>query len=157
MAPQFNTQRLKDISNRHPKVSKRKLSGYYLEELLECGDSVKRRQRKGQELLDYLCETFDIPKVTFMVVDEPQRHTLNKQGRLQRKVLGLYYYNSRRIKIWNKTAMQKKIVSIRVFSETVLHEFIHHYDVCYLGLRTSYHTEGFYNRLEDIKTKLNFR
>jgi hypothetical protein len=45
-----------------------------------------------------------------------------------------------------RTAKQRRVVAFRTFLRTLLHEVGHHMDYALLGLRESFHTEGFYRR-----------
>ena len=49
--------------------------------------------------------------------------------------------------IYNTTTKTKKTIAIKTFYETLLHEFIHHYDIVGLKLGDSLHTSGFYKRI----------
>ncbi len=140
-------------SNSITSVSLNKFRKAEYERLLACGESESERQEASQRLLDYLCEKFGMPEVRVNV-------TLKKQ--LYRKTLhngnvttyGYYKPLSRTIKIYNHTAKIGKVVAIKKFTETLLHEFMHHYDHCYLNIADSPHTTGFYKRISDLERKL---
>jgi hypothetical protein len=51
-----------------------------------------------------------------------------------------------KIQLWMRTAKQKRVVAFRTYLRTLLHEVGHHVDYMLLGLRDSFHTEGFYKR-----------
>jgi hypothetical protein len=51
-----------------------------------------------------------------------------------------------KIQLWMRTAKQKRVVAFRTYLRTLLHEVGHHVDYTLLGLRDSFHTEGFYKR-----------
>lgn len=51
-----------------------------------------------------------------------------------------------KIQLWMRTAKQKRVVAFRTYLRTLLHEVGHHVDYLLLGLRDSFHTEGFYKR-----------
>lgn len=116
--------------------------------LLGASENYYDRQMKGQALLDYLCDKYDIPHVMLYVENVPQRCRGNAT------IHGNYTYPYNRIRIYNQTAKQRKIVSIKVFANTLLHEFMHHYDFFYLKMATSLHTKGFYMRISDLDKKL---
>lgn len=50
------------------------------------------------------------------------------------------------IQLWMRTAKQRRVVAFRTYLRTLLHEVGHHLDYTMLGLRDSFHTEGFYKR-----------
>jgi hypothetical protein len=120
-------------------------------ELLNSGESKTLREKRGQKLLDSLCNDFNIPCLVFSVVDKCQNHT-TINGKLRSKTLG-FYTTLGTITIFNLTAKQKKIVAIKTFFDTLLHEFIHHYDLSILKI-PSIHSAGFYKRISDLKEKL---
>ena len=74
---------------------------------------------------------------------------------LHSKTLGNYAPLSMVITLFNKTAVKRQIVAIKTLADTLLHEFIHHYDYTRLNLGASPHTAGFYRRIGDLKTKLS--
>lgn len=66
-----------------------------------------------------------------------------------------YTVQTQVITLYNLTAIKKHVVSIKVMAATLLHEFIHHYDMTFLKLSDSPHTSGFYKRIADLENKLN--
>jgi hypothetical protein len=50
------------------------------------------------------------------------------------------------VTVWMRTARRRQVVAFRTFLRTLLHELVHHLDEVLLGLRESFHTEGFYKR-----------
>jgi hypothetical protein len=138
-------------SNKTESVMYNKLSSKEYVKLLE--DS--NRQVCGQNLLNYLCDKYKINRIPLIVLDKPRK----SNGRAQ--TLGFYrfykYNSSRRgvnITIYNLTAKTKAKVSIKRFTDTLLHEFIHHYDTEYLKIKSA-HTCGFYKRITDLQKKLS--
>jgi hypothetical protein len=119
--------------------------------LLDCGVARVERERAGQDLLDYLCDKFGIARVRLHVTEQAQKCRKSVRGNV--KTLG-FYCVTRDITIYNTTAKIGKVVSIKVFAETLLHEFAHHYDHYYLHFPTSPHTSGFYHRIGDLQGKL---
>ena len=121
--------------------------------VLTSGESVLERQRAAQSLLDYLCEKYKVSRCRVVVRDCAQPSFRNGRG----KTLGRYTtwgIGKRLIEVWNLTAKQKKVVSIKVFLDTLLHEFMHHYDMEYLKLGATIHCAGFYKRISDLNQKL---
>lgn len=115
------------------------------------------RQQKAQALINYLCEKFHIPTVPVLVVNTPQPHATNGKGTLKSKTLGSYTHSliACRITMYNLTAVKKQTVSIKTFAGTLLHEFMHHYDINYLKMDATPHTAGFYKRISDLEGKLS--
>lgn len=109
----------------------------------------KDRMKYGFELLNYLCDKFKIaPIKRLIILDKPRKQIKNGQ------IYGYYVRNNREIYIYNKTAKTNKIIAINRFYETLLHEFIHHYDFEKLKLSDSPHTSGFYKRITDLMKKI---
>ncbi|MFN2582417.1 MAG: hypothetical protein ABR498_06725, partial [Candidatus Dormibacteria bacterium] len=81
--------------------------------------------------------------------------------RLQSKTYGYYRCDSRggvvadaRIRIYHRTAVRQQVISPKVFLNTLLHEWVHHYDFAGLRLARSPHTSGFYARLRALAESL---
>lgn len=100
-------------------------------DFLSSGDSVSAREKNAQKLVDYLCDKFKMPHCHVIISNKRQLHSL-RSGKLS----------------------SKKPVAINTMYDTLLHEFIHHYDMTKLKLSSSPHTKGFYMRISDIKAKL---
>lgn len=122
---------------------------------MNASESTKERQKAAQMLCDYLCSKFNMSKSTVKVVNRSQPHRTGCPGRLQSKTLGTYTVQTQVITLYNLTAIKKHVVSIKVMAATLLHEFIHHYDMTFLKLSDSPHTSGFYKRIADLENKLN--
>ena len=86
-----------------------------------------------------------------MVNDKRQNHSL-KDGKLRRKVYGTHKAGN--IVISNKTAIREAVLAPKTFLDTLIHEFMHHYDYEVLKFPKSLHTAGFYYRLGDVMKKL---
>ena len=115
--------------------------------LLSCGENAEKRKVAAQKLVDYLCEKFEIPRCKVWVADRMPRVTRGGSN------VGVYYVFHKVMTIWNNEDFMKPC-SNEFFTETVLHEFMHHYDHNYLKLKKSPHSEGFYARLQDLTNKL---
>lgn len=113
------------------------------------------RQRNAQALVDYLCGKFKIPTAKVVVANWARPHATDSRGRVKRETHGTYSVGTMVITIYDKTAVKKEQVAIKTFAETLLHEFIHHYDMTALKLGGSPHTAGFYRRIGDLAKKLN--
>lgn len=150
---QIDNDKVYKKSNDNPQVKYTKLSGKEYKALLECGESVNERYAKAKKLLDYLCTKYKITPITLVITDKPQPNcTCN--GRLVKKTLGSYNPTFQRITMYNSTAIKKQAVSIKTFTHTLLHEFIHHYDFQVLKMENSLHCVGFYKRISDLQNKL---
>lgn len=116
--------------------------------------SEKKRQLLGDELLDELADLAQIDIVNLKISKAKQYHKKSK-GRVVARQYGYYKPGSKYIYINNRTAVRGQILAPKSFLDTLLHEWVHHYDFCKLKLN-SIHTAGFYARLKDIKTKLGY-
>lgn len=141
-------------SNQTENVSLKRFSKEKYVQMLSAGESNIIRTDYSQKLLDYLCGKFKIPNVKIQVINKCQPHN-ERNGKLQSKTYGKYKIHSKEIVIYNLTVVRKNIVSINVFADTLLHEFMHHYDIEYLKMDKSLHTAGFYKRISDLKEKLS--
>jgi len=117
------------------------------------------RQAKGQALLDVLDEAAGLPPCKLTVADRPQRHR-TREGKLEVKTYGYYriaWESAPRrgsIRIYNLTAIRQQVLAPKVFLETLLHEWVHHYDFTGLQLDRSPHTSGFFARIRDLAETL---
>ena len=137
-------------SNKIEKVALSKFSKLFYANLL----ADKNRQKDSQLLVEYLSEKFGISTPKVVIKETPQPHATNLRGSLKSKTYGTYQVGTETITIYNKTAVRKEQVSIKQFADTLLHEFMHHYDTKYLKIQTI-HSAGFYKRISDLKEKLS--
>jgi hypothetical protein len=123
--------------------------------LLSVSDTAAARQKASQAVLNYLCDKYGIPRATVTVRNAKQPHRTGREnGRLASKTFGNYRVFSHTITIFNLTAVRGNIVAIKTFADTLLHEFMHHYDMQFLHFAETPHTAGFYKRISDLKNKL---
>lgn len=81
----------------------------------------------------------------------PGIKVLNARPREIRKhwvseTFGDYDFETALIRLWMRTAVQKKPTSYGTFLSTLCHEFCHHLDVVAFDLPNTFHTRGFYER-----------
>lgn len=123
-----------------------------LVEKLLVSDHHQQRQSFGENLLDELSDAAGIDIVQLVIQDDHQQHR-RSGGRVVMKRYGSYRLASATITIPNRTAVRGQIVAGKTFLDTLLHEWLHHYDTIKLKLN-SIHSKGFYLRLSDLKQKL---
>ncbi len=138
-----------EISNKIENVRLNSFKSVYSESLLNSSESIAIRQKRAESLLKYLCTKFKINNITLLVTNKPRPC----KGKCQ--IHGTYWSVTRAITIYNTTAKTNKPISIKAFYDTLLHEFMHHYDYEVIGLTNSLHTSGFYKRINDLKNKLS--
>lgn len=110
------------------------------------------RQKLGEKLLDELCDSSKIDIVKLEISNTKQYHK-KARGKVALKRYGYYRPASKTINIQNLTAVRGQILAPKTFLDTLLHEWMHHYDTYKLKLR-SIHSKGFYERINDLKEKL---
>ncbi len=112
---------------------------------------VTDRQEISEALLAELSRISAVPVVTLRIADRNQYHS-KRGGKVVFKQYGVYYPQSQSITIQNRTAVRGQLLAPLTFIDTLLHEWLHHYDFQKLGIE-SLHTSGFYARLKDLKAK----
>lgn len=123
--------------------------------LLNAKEDDADRLYKASGLANAICKVWGVPAITIHILghrQEIQRGFAKGQryGFYAQKGAGLDTY----ISLYNYTAKTHKIVSIKSFADTLLHEMIHHYDINVLKLTHTPHTSGFYQRIGDLKKRL---
>ncbi len=124
--------------------------------VLQATDPAAREQR-GQLLLDELTRALRLVPCSLVVSTRRQLHR-TAAGRLTSKTYGYYRCDfapdgtvrNATIRIYNLTAIRQQVLSPRVFLETLLHEWVHHYDFAALRLPRSPHTSGFFERVRSL-------
>ena len=133
-----------------------KLSSDFNMQLL-CGKIIEnlnteKRQKLSSYLDKKLCYATNIPQLKVKISDTKQYHK-KYQNRTVYKQYRYYKEETNYLYIQNLTAVQGKPLAGKTFLDTLLHEWLHHYDTYKLKL-DSIHTKGFYERLKDLKIKL---
>ncbi|MGH7685417.1 MAG: hypothetical protein ACREN2_01155 [Candidatus Dormibacteria bacterium] len=124
------------------------------------GDDATERKRLAQLLVNELDDLAALPPCQVAVADRPQVHQHDGR-RLQSKTYGYYQCTAKdgevcgaRIRIYHRTAVRQQVISPKVFLNTLLHEWVHHFDFSGLRLARSPHTSGFYARLRALADSL---
>lgn len=112
------------------------------------------RQELSTELLDELCDLAKIDIVEVQILAQNQKHR-KKNGRIVMRQYGYYQPDSRTITITNQTAARGAPLAGKTFLNTLLHEWMHHYDTFALKIITI-HSKGFYARLSHIEKQLRY-
>ena len=112
----------------------------------------EERLNLSEQLLDELCDSAGIDIVEFNLVDENQIHK-KRDGKIVMKRYGSYKVSTKAISIHHRTASRGQVLAAKSYLDTLLHEWLHHYDFKKLKLN-SIHSRGFYMRLNDLKSKL---
>lgn len=126
---------LPDVSVVQPVVQK-------IFEALEAGSHL-RTQKWTQRMLNMLTSQLRIRPIRLELLDI-------RPSNPRMELYGLYYpaegRRRPRMQLWMRTAKRHQVVAFRTFLRTLLHEFCHHLDYDCLGLKDSFHTQGFYQR-----------
>lgn len=123
-------------------------------QILQSSDAATR-QKISERLIDELSDAAHVDICHLTVTDTRQRHR-RRNGRVVLKLYGHYRPQTNSINIQNRTAVRGQILAPKTFLDTLLHEWLHHYDTHALKLR-SIHTAGFYYRLQSLKRILNIQ
>ena len=100
-------------------------------------------QKACNEFLAEAGRFFDVPQPTARILDaRPLR--VYEAG--SSELFGDYQVRTALIRVWMRTAIQKRLTSFGVLLNTLCHEFCHHLDILRLGFPNSFHTRGFYQR-----------
>ena len=125
------------------------------EHLLLAQSDVEYRQYRAQLLVDKLSLYSSIQPVKVKISNTRQYHK-KAANRVVFKRYGYYNPHTSYIYIQNFTAVRGQPLASKSFVDTLLHEWLHHYDSRKLKLN-SIHSAGFYNRLRDLKSKLEIK
>ena len=69
-----------------------------------------------------------------------------REGGWGTELFGDYHFGEKLIRVWMRTAIQKRVTSFGTFFATLCHEFCHHLDRERFGFTETPHTRGFYER-----------
>lgn len=120
-----------------------------LERALASGKTSPTR-RAAQDLCAALCRRFEVVTPNVQV---RARRPRDREGELH----GLYTYEDPDhpiIEVWMRTAAERRVVAFRTFLRTLLHELVHHFDLTWLKLPETFHTEGFFKRESSLARQL---
>ena len=98
------------------------------------------------------CLQFLTAAAAFYGVSRPQVRVLAarplrvRENRWATELFGDYHLEQKLIRVWMRTAVQKRVTSFGTFLATLCHEFCHHLDCERFGFRDTPHTRGFYER-----------
>lgn len=105
-------------------------------------------RKASDAVLEPLAEFFGVAPPTVRVLGV-RPHTVH-EGVTTYQLFGDYQPQTAKIRVWMRTAIQQKVSSPRSFLATLLHEFCHHLDCAQLAWPESFHTRGFYERIDQL-------
>jgi hypothetical protein len=100
----------------------------------------------AQRLIDHLCQEFVLGGKSVELLDEPRPHR-RRRGRVVYELHGRCRRDGS-IQVFVRTAVQQRPIAVKSLLDTLLHEFMHHYDFDAFG--ASVHCSGFYERLGQL-------
>lgn len=103
-----------------------------------------RMEAACRRLLDRLSRACEVARPILKLLG-PRPHR-TREGRLSYELFGDYDLEHARIRLWTRTAINKRWASSRTLLSTLCHEFMHHLDVQALGFPNTFHTTGFFER-----------
>jgi len=97
------------------------------------------------------CAAFLTEAAQFYRVPEPKvcvlaARPLRVYERGSAELFGDYDLRTMLIRVWMRTAVQRRVTSFGTLLSTLCHEFCHHLDLHLLGFSSTPHTRGFYQR-----------
>jgi len=102
----------------------------------------------GEALLAALSGFYKVPAPSLRVLGvRPHKVT---SGVCTYQLFGDYTPATQRIRVWMRTAIRERVSSPKALLNTLLHEFCHHLDSARLAMPQSYHTRGFYWRIDHL-------
>jgi hypothetical protein len=105
-------------------------------------------QHAGAKLLAALSTFYGVPAPSLAVLGvRPHRVTA---GVCTYQLFGDYTPKTQKIRVWMRTAIREKVSSPKALLNTLLHEFCHHLDCTRLACPESFHTRGFYIRIDHL-------
>jgi len=100
------------------------------------------------ELLGALADFYAVPPPPVAVLGvRPHKVT---SGVCTYQLFGDYTPATQRIRVWMRTAIRGKVSSPKALLNTLLHEFCHHLDCTRLRCPESFHTRGFFWRIDHL-------
>jgi hypothetical protein len=105
-------------------------------------------RRAATALLEALAAFYRVPVPSLRVLGvRPHRVS---QGVCTYQLFGDYTPSTQRIRVWMRTAIRREVSSPKALLNTLLHEFCHHLDATRLACPQSFHTRGFYVRIDHL-------
>ena len=111
------------------------------------GSDASGVRREGDSILDLLGRTYEVSRPGLRVLGARPR-AVWEGGHTE--LFGDYDFETKRIRVWMRTAVLGKVTSYRGLLNTLLHEFCHHLDREKFGFPETPHTRGFYGRVDDL-------
>ena len=108
--------------------------------------SVVSLARRAQAFTGVLDGAFGLPPKHVFLRDRPRPHR-RRNGRVVYELHGLCAADGP-LEVYTRTAVQARPVALRALLNTLVHEWVHHYD--FASFKASVHCSGFYERLAQV-------
>jgi hypothetical protein len=112
------------------------------------GEDTAPVRHAASEVLGALAAFYGVPVPSLRILGvRPHKVT---SGVCTYQLFGDYTPSTQRIRVWMRTAIREQVSSPKALLNTLLHEFCHHLDCTRLRWPGSYHTRGFYTRIDHL-------
>ena len=111
------------------------------------GGTPARMAQASQQFMDLLSKIFIVPQKALSLLDKPRPHSRDERGRVRGELFGSCA-SMGNIRIYLRTAAREQPTAFKTFFNTLVHEWVHHYDFEALG--DTIHCAGFYERVNCI-------
>lgn len=100
------------------------------------------------ELLALLADFYKVPSPPIAVLGVRPHKVM--EGVTTYQLFGDYTPSTQRIRVWMRTAIRAQVSSPKALLNTLFHEFCHHLDCTRLQCPESFHTRGFFVRIDHL-------
>lgn len=114
---------------------------------IEAALAAEDRRAVQSACSDFIAEVgrfYGTPGATVKVLAARPKRVYKDGGTTE--LYGDYDPETCQIRVWMRTAVQRRVTSFGTFFSTLCHEFCHHLDMTKLGFPSTPHTRGFYAR-----------
>jgi hypothetical protein len=105
-------------------------------------------RRRAAELVEILSRFYAVPMPNVRVLGVRPHRVVG--GVCTYQLFGDYTPGTQRIRVWMRTAVRGQVSSAKALLNTLLHEFCHHLDCTRLSCPESFHTRGFFTRIDHL-------
>jgi hypothetical protein len=111
------------------------------------GGTPARLASTSQQFMDTLSTIFLVPPKALSLLDKARPHSRDEKGRVRGELFGSCA-SMGNIRIYLRTAAREQCTAFKTYFNTLVHEWVHHYDFEALG--DTIHSSGFYERVNSI-------
>jgi|SRR5581483_6652795 len=112
------------------------------------GEQLAPVRAAANGLLEVLSPFYAIPVAPVRVLGVRPHRVIG--GVCTYQLFGDYTPSTQQIRVWMRTAIRGQVSSPKALLNTLLHEFCHHLDCTHLGCPESFHTRGFFTRIDHL-------